>query len=133
MPSPDAGSGRPILTSVSGDDTVQVVLEHRGRHYVGECDVTTERALAAASACATLRALDALTSPDVELRLDWCGVLDPGAGMSPAVVVYATVILDDVATEQAGAALVHHDSQVAAVRAALAALNRRLEMLGHWE
>ncbi|HVM15691.1 MAG TPA: hypothetical protein VM287_15350 [Egibacteraceae bacterium] len=133
MSQADPDRRRPILTSVSGDDTVRVVLEHRGRHYVGECDVTPECGLAAASASATLQALDALTLPDVELRLDWCGVLDPGTGMSPAVVVYATATVEGVASAQAGAALVHHDAQVAAVRAALDALNRRLEILGHWE
>lgn len=133
MSAEEPGGARPILTSVSGDDTVRVVLEHRGRHHVGEGTVTSQRTLAAASADATLRALDALTSPDVELRLDWCGVLDREEGRSPAVVVYATAIVDGVAMEYAGAALVHHDLQVAAVRAALAALNRRLEILGRWE
>lgn len=124
----DPGGQRPILTSVSGHDTVRVVLEYGDRQGVGECDVTGgERQVAAATA--TLRALDALTPATVELQLGWCEVVEPGAGRPSAVVVQATVTVSGVPTQLAGAALVHHDAQVAAVRAALDALNRRLEGL----
>lgn len=125
----DSGGQRPILTSVSGHDTVRVVLEYGDRRGVGECEVAGGGGMVAAAATATLQALDALTPTTVEFRLGWCEVVEPGDDQPSAVVVYATAIVDGVPTQLAGAALVHHELQVAAVRAALNATNRRLEAL----
>ena len=121
---------RPVLMSVSGRDEVRVILEYRGREYVGECDARAAGGLHAASATATLQALEELTPPDVRLGLDWCGVLEPGGGVGVAVVVFATLVAAGVRNAHAGVALVHQDVQVAAVRAALDAMNRRLEVMG---
>lgn len=129
MATEEPGS-RPVLGSVSGEDIVEVRLEHGGRQVIGECAVTDTIDLGTASATATLRALDALTPEGVVFRLDWCGVVAPNDEVSPAVVVLASLILDGAPLPQAGAAIIHHDKQVAAVRAALDAMNRRLEMLG---
>lgn len=126
----DPGGQRPILTSVSGHDTVRVVLEYGDRRGVGECAVAAGGGTVAAAAAATLQDLDALTTTTVEFRLGWWEVVEPGDDKPTAVVVRATATVDGVSTLLAGAALVHHEPQVAAVRAALDATNRRLEALG---
>jgi hypothetical protein len=125
----DPGGSRPVLVAVSGRDIVRVTLEHRGRQYIGESRVTEERGRLAASAAATLQALEALTPRGVDFRLDWCGVVDPGGGVAAAVVVFATVTVAGVPMPQTGAAVIHQDVQVAAVRAALDAMNRRLDIM----
>lgn len=129
MPAEELGR-RPLLASVSGEDVVEVILDFRGRQAVGQCAVTGTTDLSTASATATLRALDAFAPDGVEFRLDWCGLVAPSQQLSPAVVVLASLIRDGVPLPQAGAAIVHHDVQVASVRAALDALNRRLEIWG---
>lgn len=126
---PDRGH-RPVLVSITGDDTVRVTLEHRETHYVGESTRVGADSLALASANAALHALTHLTDPTVGIGLDWCGVIDPGGTVGSAVIVFATVTVAGVAMPQVGSALVHHDVQVAAVRAALDAVNRRLDVLG---
>lgn len=130
MASHDAGEGhRPLLASVDGRDTVRVVLEHRGREHVGESTARTESDLAAASARATLAALDSLTPAAVHFRLDWCGMVEP-AGLPRAVVVFATVSVAGVPMLQTGSALGRTDVQLAAVRATLDSMNRRLLVMG---
>lgn len=129
MTSAGSGGHRPILLGVRGTDRVQVTLEHRGRQYVGELAVTADRGLAATSAAAAIAALDRLTPEAVALRLDWCGVVDPGQVAAPAVLVFATATVAGVPLLQTGSALVRKDVQLAAVRAALDAMNRRLDVM----
>lgn len=126
---PGEPESRPVLVSVSGQEVVEVVLEHRGRRVVGSCPVAAGRELSVAAATATLRALDALTPDTVGFRLDWCDRVGPGGQVPPAIVVLATLTVRGEARPQAGVALVHHDEQVASVRAALDAMNRRVEVL----
>lgn len=121
---------RPIIVSVDGRDPVRVELEHRGQCYVGQCATAPGRGMAEAAAMAALDALDRLTPSAAGFGLDWCGVVDPGRGVPAAVLVVATVSIAGVPMQQTGSALIRDDVGMAAVRAALDAMNRRLEILG---
>lgn len=129
-PHEESAQLRPVIVSVDGRDPVRVELEHRGRRHVGQCATAPGRGPAEAAAIAALDALDRLTPSAAGFHLDWCGVVDPGGGVPAAILVFATVSVAGVPMQQTGSALLRDDVRMAAVRAALDAMNRRLQVLG---
>lgn len=123
-------SARPRLAHVRRvDDTLQVTLVIRGEPYIGEVPAGDDEVGAAAAA--TLVAMDLATPSTVSFELDAVQVVKRDVELAPAVLVSATITVAGVPMPQAGTAIVREgDPVLAAARATLAAMNRRLEILG---
>lgn len=128
MPSEEP-SRRIRLVDVVGRDPVMVTLARAERLVVGEGDARGGGE-AEAAARATLEALDALTPPSVSLALEWCGVVEPAAGLPSLVVAMVALDVVGVPMRYAGAVTVDRDPlATAAAQAVLHALNRRLDIM----
>ena len=110
------------------DTVVSVQLRHRGRLVTGTAQgPSTPQAAPRTAARATLAALHELLGDAVRLRLEWTHLLEAQAPEDPEVVNVVVVFMVAEETQRlAGAALMRGDVYDCAVRATLAASNRRL-------
>lgn len=123
---------RPVLVSVDGDERVRVALEHRTELFVVEHAVDHEgsEARARASAEAATTALGQLTPSAVQFSLEWFAVLETSEGLPPVAVALVGVDVAGALMRYAGAAVLRGDPALAAAKAVLDALNRRLGVTG---
>ena len=127
---PPQEPSRVSLVDVVGRDTIRVSLERDGRVVVGEAHVGDAGGLAEAGARAALAAVETLTPGAVTFGLDWCGVVPTAPELPEVVLVLVGLEVAGVPMRYAGAVTVDTDAlpEVGA-RAALDALNRRLEIM----
>lgn len=124
---------RPIINVVRvtpDASCVEVVLDHDGRVASGFGDVTGVDMLTAA-ALGTCEAVDRLVPDGFAVTLQWVRLLevpDVPLGQSSVVTSAVGVQRADGADLLVGSALVHHDPVVAAVRATLDGMTRRLAL-----
>lgn len=127
------GTGdRPVLREVvEQPGTVRVALEVGGRTFVGVGDVAGDgtEPVVAAAARAALDALEQATPGAVALRLDWSMIVEPEGVLPPVVVVLVTATIAGVPLRVTGSVLLRDQPTWAGARAALQALNRRLEIM----
>lgn len=116
-------STRILLLDVARDP-VRVQVQHGDR--VVEAEARDHDDLVTAAAATTLAAIARLVPPSVELELAETHVV---GDEHPIVVVHATVTVAHAPIAHAGCALVRDDPALAAARAALAAVNRRIEVM----
>jgi predicted secreted protein len=76
---------------------------------------------------ATLRAVEGLLTQPLHLELEHVERSDAGA--APVVLVHVSLVSNQGVQRLAGSAVVHDDESGAVVRAALDAVNRRVEAL----
>ena len=125
-------AARPIFTGLAldphGSDTVvEVTLRSGDQLVVGDASgPSTEQALARTAAVATLEALALLLPDDVRPLLDWVRIVEAPLPDEPDVVHSVLTLPLQNPQQLVGAALVRGPVQDAAVRATLAALNRRI-------
>lgn len=81
-----------------------------------------------AVAAATVVAIGLLVPPVVDFALDGIHLI---TGRRPILVAAVIITVADVPLLHVGSAVVHDGPAVAAAKATLAAVNRRLEILGH--
>lgn len=119
---------RPLITIIRltpDRSLVEVSLEMEGRLVTGFGEILEDDSLAGACRGA-IDAVHTLLPPHMRLELDWCQRLVRDDG--PDVINSAVTLT--VGTDQQehliGAAYVRHDADVAAVRATLDGLTRRL-------
>lgn len=122
-------AARPVIASIEDDvdgvdARVTVTLDYHDQHFHGQAiGATTEHTRLAGEA--TLRAVEELTEGAMSLELLAVATTDVGAGQ--VAVAQVRVADDDVLV---GSALQgEEDGQLAAVRAVMDALNRRLSRL----
>lgn len=121
---------RPLITIIRltpDRSFVEVSLDMDGRLATGCGDIVDDDSLAAACR-GTVDAVQGLLPSALHIELDWCHRLHRGAG-NDVVNSGVTLTTDEEQTRQEhliGAAYVHHDPDVAAVRATLDGLTRRL-------
>jgi hypothetical protein len=113
------------LVGVDGPPDARVRLR-RGQAVAAAAVADGEDRLAAV-ATATLEAVGELIPPVASLALDEIHLL---VGSRPIVVVAVTVGVAGVPLPHTGSALADEHAELAAARATLSAVNRRLEVLG---
>lgn len=121
---------RPLIAVVrrSPDEAIlEVTLDHDGWVVDGLAEVA-DGDLTDAAGRATCMAVNALLTSRAEVRLERIAHLPSSSVTKEVVLAAVRLVLDgEPAAEQLlGAAFVRHDVQVAAVRATLDALTRRL-------
>lgn len=112
--------------------SVTVTLSFRGRSFVGSVEsAATPAAASRAVALATLRAVEAgLAELDrAGLRADVDRVEISGSGPDRVALAVIGLVTPRGLERHAGAAVVVGDSRQAVIKATLAAVNRRLELL----
>jgi hypothetical protein len=119
---------RPLVTIVRArpDQTlVEVSLDDQGRHTAARIEVVDDDILLAAGQ-ATCKAIARMLPPQARLRLSWIEA-HPSSEERRGYIT-ASVIVGDISTEEEllGAAFIRTEPQVAAVRAVLDALPRRM-------
>lgn len=120
---------RPLITIIRltpDRSSVEVALDMDGRLATGFGDVTDDDTMRAAC-LGTISAVQGLLPATLNLTLDWYHVVERGE--EPSVVNSAVSLQVDGARrpeQLIGAAYVRHDLEVAAVRATLDGLTRRL-------
>jgi hypothetical protein len=127
---------RPIFAGMTVDRgdldaAVEVALEYGARRLTGRAEgLATRHAALRTAAAAALAAVRELVPADTRLQLEWLEVVDPTNPGRPAVVQAAVTWLTRTGEETyLGSAFVRNDLRVAAVRATLDAINRRLARL----
>jgi hypothetical protein len=136
-PGPDvpeqSGGRRPIiarmqLVSSGLDVTATVTLSYHDRAVRGESTGTaTQSGVHRAVASATFRALEQLVESKARFEVDHVEVAS--AGRDRSVVVVVTMVSGNGTDRLTGSAVVRDDVRQATIRAALDAVNRRLEPL----
>lgn len=130
---PEPASTRPSiqrmhLVSSGLDVTATVTLGHGGRDSVGEATGTaTKSGVHKAVAIATLNAVEGLIGQTVRFELDHLEVAQ--MGQARTVVAGVTLVSSHGVERLTGAAVVREDVRQAVIRAALDAVNRRIETL----
>jgi hypothetical protein len=110
--------------------TVGVALACSGRSASGSAhSATTTAGTRRAVAHATLLAVEGLIAKQVHLELEHVERSD--AGTAPVVLAHVSLVCSEGVQRLAGSAVVRDDETGAVVRAALDAVNRRVEMLVH--
>ncbi len=132
MSEPSFETIRPLLVSVDGTDPVRVALEHHTELFVAEQSLSSghEDARACATARATTDALGQLTPEAVRFSLDWCALVKTGVHLPRLVVVMVAVDVAGAEMRYAGATVLGEDTGLAAAKAVLDAMNRRLGVTG---
>jgi hypothetical protein len=120
---------RPLITIIrlTPDRTVvEVSLDLDGRLATGFGDIVDDDSLSAACSASVI-AVQSLLPASLTLSFDWCQLIARG---DDAAIVNSAVSLDVAGASRTehliGAAYVRHDPDVAAVRATLDGLTRRL-------
>ena len=131
-PSPRDGR-RPVISRMqlvsSGlDVTATVSLSYQGETVQGECTGTaTQTGVHRAVATAALRALEQLLDDKARFEVDHVDVTP--SGRDRTVLVSVTMVSGTGTDRLTGSAVVRDDVRQATIRAALDAVNRRLEPL----
>lgn len=108
--------------------TVSITLRAGDRTGTGEYEgVGTSAALYRSVAAATLRAVEAVL--DQQLRFDVEHVEIAATGQERTALVVVSLVTDRVVERLSGASVVRDDARQAVIRAVLAAVNRRVELL----
>lgn len=132
MPTPRDGR-RPVISRMqlvsSGlDVTATVSLSYHGEVIRGECTGTaTQSGVHRAVATAALKALEQLLGDQARFEVDHVDVTP--AGRDRTVLVSVTMVSATGTDRLTGSAVVREDVRQATIRAALDAVNRRLEPL----
>jgi hypothetical protein len=132
VPSPRDGR-RPVISRMqlvsSGlDVTATVSLAYQGETVQGECTGTaTQTGVHRAVATAALRALEQLLDDKARFEVDHVDVTP--SGRDRTVLVSVTMVSGTGTDRLTGSAVVRDDVRQATIRAALDAVNRRLEPL----
>jgi len=132
VPSPRDGR-RPVISRMqlvsSGlDVTATVSLAYQGETVRGECTGTaTQTGVHRAVATAALRALEQLLDDKARFEVDHVDVTP--SGRDRTVLVTVTMVSGTGTDRLTGSAVVRDDVRQATIRAALDAVNRRLEPL----
>jgi len=132
VPSPRDGR-RPVvsrmqLVSSGLDVTATVSLSYQGETVQGECTGTaTQTGVHRAVATAALRALEQLLDDKARFEVDHVDVTP--SGRDRTVLVSVTMVSGTGTDRLTGSAVVRDDVRQATIRAALDAVNRRLEPL----
>ncbi len=120
---------RPLITIIRmtpDRSSVEVALDMDGRMATGFGEIQDDDSMRAAC-LGTIAAVQGLLPPALQLALEWYQVVERG---EDAAVVNSAVALDVEGAKRTehliGAAYVRHDPDVAAVRATLDGLTRRL-------
>jgi hypothetical protein len=120
---------RPLITVIRitpDRSTVEVALDLDGRVATGFADVEDDDSTTAACR-GTIAAVQTLLPDHLQLELEWCQKSDRPDGTSTITSAVVLHVHGGARTEHLlGAAFVRHDPDVAAVRATLDGLTRRL-------
>lgn len=112
------------LVAVEASPSPRVRLRRGDRESVADVYATAD--LLEGIAEATLDALVDLLPPSISLSLEQLHLVASGR---PVIVVIVVVTISGVSLPHTGSALVGDEPEVAAAKAVLAAVNRRLEIL----
>ena len=132
VPAPRDGR-RPVISRMqlvsSGLDVTAIVsLSYQGDVVQGECTGTaTQSGVQRAVATAALRAIEKLLGDQARFEVDHVEVTS--TGRDRAVLVGVTMVSSSGTDRLSGSAVVREDARQATIRAALDAVNRRLEPL----
>lgn len=125
---------RPLITIVRvtpDERQVEVTLDMDGRLSTGRADVDDRGSLSTAGV-ATCSAVEQMMPPGVGLTLAWSRHLEAEEGRRALLLASVVVVAPSGEPEELlGAAFVRNDLHVAAVRATLDGLTRRLARFVH--
>lgn len=121
---------RPLITIIRmtpDRSSVEVVLDLDGRTATGVGTIAIDDILTAACQ-GTVTAVQSLLPGHMQLQLDWCERVVRGEGAPDVINSAVTLSVEGSSRPEhlIGAAFVRHDVEVAAVRATLDGLTRRL-------
>jgi hypothetical protein len=119
---------RPLITIIRltpDRSSVEVALDMDGRMATGFGDIVDDDSLTAACV-GTIAAVQSLLPEHLTLELEWCHKIQGGDDQTVINSAVALHVRDDRTEHLIGAAYVRHDADVAAVRATLDGLTRRL-------
>jgi hypothetical protein len=120
---------RPMLVEVSGQAVTRVVIRFGATTFVGEADVAEHAGPGPAAAAAAAQALEAATPDTVTMSVPWSTVVETPADSPDLYVALVDVHVAGVRMQHAGAVPIKQHEAVAAARAVLDAVNRRLEIM----
>lgn len=133
VPAQSEGGRRPViarmqLVSSGLEVTAKVKLSHRDQIVEGQSTGTaTQTGVHRAVATATLHAVEQLVGVQARFEVDHVEVAN--SGRDRTVLVTVTMVTGNGTDRLTGSAVVREDVRQATIRAALDAVNRRLELL----
>jgi hypothetical protein len=120
---------RPMLVEVGGNEVTRVVIRFGEGTFVGEADVARAGGPGPAAAVAAAQAVESATPSTVTLTVPWSQVVDTPEGHPDVYLALVDVFVAGVRMQHTGAVQVKQHVAVAAARAVLDAVNRRLEIM----